>query len=133
MYKGFKAGDKITITMVHDSNVTFTLTCTKADDENGASYNQATLTVNGCIASCDIKAPAGSTAFMLVGVVGSNKSATTKNVFGTAESPNVIKGGSITLGDTKVAMTAENFLTYALPWGTGKSVNANISSNTVWN
>ena len=99
----------------------------------GASYNQATLTVNGCIASCDIKAPAGSTAFMLVGVVGSNKSATTKNVFGTAESPNVIKGGSITLGDTKVAMTAENFLTYALPWGTGKSVNANISSNTVWN
>jgi ABC-type dipeptide/oligopeptide/nickel transport system ATPase component len=70
---------------------------------------------------------------MLVGVVGSNKSATTKNVFGTAESPNVIKGGSITLGDTKVAMTAENFLTYALPWGTGKSVNANISSNTVWN
>jgi hypothetical protein len=221
LYKGFKAGDKITITMVHDSNVTFTLTCTKADDENGAfftiptrfiggnckvvaeaggrttqgtcfvkivdegevekksgyttygrvvdyegnpvsgvtvsdgalvtttdaqggsasgigglvgaSYNQATLTVNGCIASCDIKAPAGSTAFMLVGVVGSNKSATTMNVFGTAESPNVIKGGSITLGDTKVAMTAENFLTYALPWGTGKSVNANISSNTVWN
>lgn len=98
----------------------------------GASYNQATLTVNGCIASCDITAPAGSTAFMLVGVVGSNKSATTKNVFGTAESPNVIKGGSITLGGTKVTMTAENYLTYALPWGTGKSVNANISSNTIW-
>ena len=73
-----------------------------------------------------------STAFMLVGVVGSNKSATTKNVFGTAESPNVIKGGSITLGGAKVTMTAENYLTYALPWGTGKSVNASISSNTIW-
>ena len=98
----------------------------------GASYNQATLTVNGCIASCDIKAPAGSTAFLLVGVVGSNKSTTTKNVFGTAESPNVIKGGSITLGDTKVGITADNYLTYALPWGTGAPVNTNISSNTIW-
>ena len=37
-YKGFKVGDTITITLVHDSNITFTLTCTKADDEEGAFF-----------------------------------------------------------------------------------------------
>lgn len=98
----------------------------------GASYNQATMTVKGCTAGCNITAPEGSTAFMLIGVVGSNKSATTANVIGTADEPNAISGGSITLGSTKVDMTSENYLTYALPWGTGAPVNANIAYNTVW-
>ena len=98
----------------------------------GASFNQATITVTGCRVACNIIAPAGSTAFALVGVVGSNKSATTNNVFGTAEAPNVVKGGSIQLGDNKVDITSENYLTYALPWGTGAPVNANIAYNTVW-
>jgi hypothetical protein len=98
----------------------------------GASFNQATITVTGCRVACNIIAPAGSTAFALVGVVGSNKSATTNNVFGTAEAPNVVKGGSIQLGENKVDITSENYLTYALPWGTGAPVNANIAYNTVW-
>ena len=98
----------------------------------GASFNQATVTVTGCRVACNIIAPAGSTAFALVGVVGSNKSATTNNVFGTAEAPNVVKCGSIQLGDNKVDITSENYLTYALPWGTGAPVNANIAYNTVW-
>mgnify|MGYP002509516841 FL=1 len=98
----------------------------------GASFNQATVTVTGCRVACNIIAPAGSTAFALVGVVGSNKSSTTNNVFGTAEAPNVVKGGSIQLGDNKVDITSENYLTYALPWGTGAPVNANIAYNTVW-
>ena len=98
----------------------------------GASFNQATVTVTGCRVACNIIAPVGSTAFALVGVVGSNKSATTNNVFGTAEAPNVVKGGSIQLGDNKVDITSENYLTYALPWGTGAPVNANIAYNTVW-
>lgn len=98
----------------------------------GASFNQATITVTGCTAACNITAPAGSTAFALVGVVGSNKNATTKNVFGTADAPNVIKGGSIKLGDNKVDITSENYLTYALPWGTGAPVNANIAHQTIW-
>lgn len=98
----------------------------------GASFNQATVTVTGCRVACNIIAPAGSTAFALVGVVGSNKSTTTKNVFGTDEAPNVVKGGSIQLGDNKVEITSENYLTYALPWGTGAPVNANIAYNTVW-
>ena len=98
----------------------------------GASFNQATITVTGCTAACNIIAPAGSTAFALVGVVGSNKNVTTNNVFGTADAPNVIKGGSIQLGDNKVDITSENYLTYALPWGTGASVNTNIACNTVW-
>lgn len=98
----------------------------------GASFNQGTITVTGCRVACNIIAPAGSTAFALVGVVGSNKSSNTNNVFGTAEAPNVVKGGSIQLGDNKVDITSENYLTYALPWGTGAPVNANIAYNTVW-
>lgn len=98
----------------------------------GASNNQATVTVTGCTIGCDITAPEGSTAFMIIGVCGSNKSTTTKNVFGTEESPNAISGGSITLGSTKTAMTSENYLTKALPWGTGAPVNANIAYKTIW-
>ena len=56
LYKGFKAGDKITITMVHDSNVTFTLTCTKADDENGAFFTIPTRFIGG---NCKVVAEAG--------------------------------------------------------------------------
>lgn len=94
----------------------------------GASFNQA-VTLTGCVLDCDIKAPAGSTAFVLVGVVGSNKTATTKNVFGTAESPNVIKGGSLTLGTTTTAVTASNYNTLALPWDTNKTVSDNGLKN----
>ena len=32
----------------------------------------------------------------------------------------------------KVTITSENYLTYALPWGTGASVNTNISFKTIW-
>lgn len=98
----------------------------------GASYNQATITITGCKMACNIVAPAGSTAYAIVGVVGSNKSVTTKNVIGTAEAPNVVSGGSIKLGDSKVDLTADNYLTYALPWGTGAPANANVSYSTIW-
>lgn len=50
----------------------------------------------------------------------------------SVESPNVISGGSITLGTEKVAMTSENFLTKALPWGTGKPANADIKYKVIW-
>ncbi len=56
LYKGFKVGDKITITMVHDSNVTFTLTCTKADDETGAFFTIPTKFIGG---NCKVVAEAG--------------------------------------------------------------------------
>ena len=98
----------------------------------GASNNQETVTVTGCTVGCHITAPEGSTAFMIVGVCGSNKNAKTKNVFGTEESPNAVSGGSITLGSAKTEMTSENYLTKALPWGTGAPVNANIAHKTVW-
>lgn len=98
----------------------------------GATYNQANLKVNGCVAACDITAPEGSTAFMLIGVVGSNKAATTVNELGTADAPNVVSGGSVTLGSTKTAMTSETYLTKAFPWGTGKPANAKISYNVIW-
>lgn len=98
----------------------------------GATYNQANLKVNGCTAACDITAPEGSTAFMLIGVVGSNKAVTTVNELGTADAPNVVSGGSVTLGSTKTAMTSETYLTKAFPWGTGAPANANIAYNVIW-
>ena len=55
-YKGFKAGDKITITLVHDATVTFTLTCTKADDESGAFFTIPTKFIGG---NCKVVAEAG--------------------------------------------------------------------------
>lgn len=55
-YKGFKVGDTITITLVHDSNITFTLTCTKADDEEGAFFTIPTKFIGG---NCKVVATAG--------------------------------------------------------------------------
>ena len=55
-YKGFKAGDKITITLVHDATVTFTLTCTKADDESGAFFTIPTKFIGG---NCKVVEEAG--------------------------------------------------------------------------
>ena len=93
----------------------------------GASFNQAGITLNGCTAGCGISAPEGSTAYMIIGVVGSNKNATTANTFGTEDSPNIVSGGFLTLGSARTDMTAENFTGYAFPWGTGEPVNGNIS------
>ena len=56
LYKGFKAGDKITISLVNDPSVTFTLTCTKADDENGAFFTIPTKFIGG---DCKVVAEAG--------------------------------------------------------------------------
>lgn len=55
-YKGFKAGDKVTITMVNDASVAFTLTCTKADDEEGAFFTIPTKFIGG---NCKVVAEAG--------------------------------------------------------------------------
>lgn len=98
----------------------------------GASYNQATVTITDCESSCGITAPEGSTAYMLVAVVGSNKAVKTANLIGSVESPNVISGGYVQLGTVKTEATSDNFLTLALPWGTGSPTNANIVSNTIW-
>lgn len=56
LYKGFKAGDKITVTMVNDASVTFTLTCTKANDEEGAFFTIPTKFIGG---DCKVVAEAG--------------------------------------------------------------------------
>ena len=93
----------------------------------GASFNQGGTTLNGCTVNCGITAPEGSTAFLIAGVVGSNKNVTTENTFGTEESPNIISGGFLTLGSARTDITAENYATYAFPWGTGSPVNENIS------
>lgn len=68
LYKGFKAGDKITISLVNDPSVTFTLTCTKADDENGAFFTIPTKFIGG---DCKVVAEAGGrttqgTCFVLI-------------------------------------------------------------------
>lgn len=47
LYKGFKAGDKITISMVNDPSVTFMLSCTKADDTDGAFFTIPTKFIGG--------------------------------------------------------------------------------------
>lgn len=56
LYKGFKAGDKITITMVNDASVTFTLECTSADDVAGAVFTIPTKFIGGM---CQVVAEAG--------------------------------------------------------------------------
>lgn len=56
LYKGFKAGDKITITMVNDASVTFTLECTSADDVAGAVFTIPTKFIGGM---CKVVAEAG--------------------------------------------------------------------------
>ena len=55
-YKGFKAGDKITITMVNDASATFTLECTSADDVAGAVFTIPTKFIGGM---CKVVAEAG--------------------------------------------------------------------------
>ena len=56
LYKGFKAGDKITITMVNDASATFTLECTSADDVAGAVFTIPTKFIGGM---CKVVAEAG--------------------------------------------------------------------------
>lgn len=56
LYKGFKVGDKITITMVNDASVTFTLECTSADDVAGAVFTIPTKFIGGM---CKVVAEAG--------------------------------------------------------------------------
>ena len=56
LYKGFKTGDKITISMVNDPSVTFTLSCTKADDTDGAFFTIPTKFIGGM---CKVVAEAG--------------------------------------------------------------------------
>lgn len=56
LYKGFKAGDRITITMVNDASVTFTLECTSADDVAGAVFTIPTKFIGGM---CKVVAEAG--------------------------------------------------------------------------
>ena len=56
MYKGFKAGDKITISLVNDPSVSFTLNCTKAADETGAFFTVPVKFIGGM---CKVVAEAG--------------------------------------------------------------------------
>lgn len=56
LYKGFKVGDNITITMVNDASVTFTLECTSADDVAGAVFTIPTKFIGGM---CKVVAEAG--------------------------------------------------------------------------
>ena len=104
----------------------------------GNTYNQANLTIKGCVVNCDITVAEGTTkTAMVVGYVDSNKlsngnPATTVNYIGTADEPNVVSGGNLTIGSTKVTMTEENYQEYAYPWGTGELINTNITYNVIW-
>lgn len=55
-FKGLRAGDRITLTQRDDSSVTFTLTCTAADDEKGADF---TIPANFAGAVCKVSVDAG--------------------------------------------------------------------------
>ena len=57
LYKGFKAGDRITITMVNDASVTFTLECTKTDDATGAFFTIPNKFIGGM---CKVEAVANN-------------------------------------------------------------------------
>lgn len=92
----------------------------------GASYNQAGVSLTDCVVKCDVVAPEGSTAFMIIGVVGSNKKVTNSNIFGTETNPNYVAGGSLKLGTSKNEISSENYMKYSLPWGDGAPVNSNI-------
>lgn len=104
----------------------------------GNTYNQENLTIKGCVVNCDITVAEGTTkTAMVVGYVDSNKlssgnPATTVNYIGTADEPNVVSGGNLTIGSTKVTMTEENYQEYAYPWGTGELINTNITYNVIW-
>ena len=99
----------------------------------GAAGNNNGIYIDGNYVKADITAPAGSTAYLVAGVVGQNKATTNKITFGTAANPTVIGGGSLTLGTTTTEVTASNYNTLALPWDTSKTgaenglKNANIS------
>ena len=70
---------------------------------------------------------------LLIGYVDSNKSASTHvNYIGTETEPNIVSGGTLTIGSTTTTITEDNYLTYALPWGTGALINSNIKHNTIW-
>ena len=95
----------------------------------GAAGNNNGIYIDGNYGKADITAPAGSTAYLVAGVVGQNKAVTSKITFGTEENPTVIGGGSLTLGTTKTVVTASNFNTLALPWDTNKTNEENALPN----
>ena len=95
----------------------------------GAAGNNNGIYIDGNYVKADITAPAGSTAYLVAGVVGQNKAVTSKITFGTEENPTVIGGGSLTLGMTKTVVTASNFNTLALPWDTNKTNEENALPN----
>lgn len=95
----------------------------------GAAGNNNGIYIDGNYVKADITAPAGSTAYLVAGVVGQNKAVTSKITFGTEENPTVIGGGSLTLGTTKTVVTASNFNTLALPWDTNKTNEENALPN----
>lgn len=104
----------------------------------GNTYNQANLTIKGCVVNCDITVAEGTTkTAMVVGYVDSNKlsngsPATTVNYIGTADEPNVVSGGILTIGSNAVTITEGNYLQYAYPWGTGELINSNVHHNVIW-
>ena len=100
----------------------------------GNTYNQANLTVKNCLVNCNISVAAETTkTCLLIGYVDSNKSASTHvNYIGTETEPNIVSGGTLTIGSTTTTITEDNYLTYALPWGTGALINSNIKHNTIW-
>ena len=95
----------------------------------GAAGNNNGIYIDGNYVKADITAPAGSTAYLVAGVVGQNKAVTSKITFGTEANPTVIGGGSLTLGTTKTVVTASNFNTLALPWDTNKTNEENALPN----
>ena len=72
----------------------------------GALGNTA-QTYSGCKVDCAVKAPDGSAASMILGVIGQNKAVTTKLEVGTAEAPIKIKGSF-----NGTALSVSNYETY---------------------
>ena len=96
----------------------------------GAAGNNDGIRIDGNYVNADITAPAGSTAWLVAGVIGQNQGASVRAIsFGTAENPTVIGGGSLTLGTTTTAVTASNYNTLALPWDTNKTLEENGLQN----
>lgn len=88
----------------------------------GALGNTA-QTYSGCKVDCSVKAPEGSAASMILGVIGQNKAVTTKLEVGTADAPIKIKGSF-----NGTSLSASNYETY-MRRPDFSLVNSNITFN----
>ncbi len=88
----------------------------------GALGNTA-QTYSGCKVNCAVNVPDGSAASMLIGVIGQNKSVTTKLEVGTAADPIKVKGSY-----NGTPLTSSNYETY-IRRSDFSLVNQNITFN----